>query len=409
MTALSSASGFVRARQSALFPILDVLLNAFNWGFHILVSRALLPGDYATLNALLALLALFMVLGVSLQLLTARHVAAHGLDDARALQGLALWTAGSVVALGTLFLPLLMWLTRATAPCILLVLVIFGMNAVLSVRRGLAQGQTTFLSLNGSFYLEVVVKLAATVALLHIWPRPEMALLGVLLGMLAALLLSLRGPMPPSPKTARPTPVRFWLAQLAPVFAASFFLYFFSSVDMLLVIRLLPAQAGTYAVAAKYGQILFFAALSVATVFVPQLSRARALGDGAQFLTLTKKLLGVLGAFCLVTLALSCTLFPLTVGPMFGAVYAPAGALLPLAVLTYSLLALCFALVNVLVVSEVRSYLYALALAGAVLVISLLMWHGTLAAVLTVLAGVYGALLLGLGALWKSHVTQSSS
>lgn len=396
MTAVASAQQFVRARQSLLFPILDVLLNAFNWGFHVLVSRGLAPTHYAVLNALLALLSLFMVLGVALQLLTARHVAAHGLGAARTLQRLALWSAGAIGAAGFLALPALMWLTRASAPCLLLVLAIFGLNAVLSVQRGLAQGQTTFLSLNGSFYLEVAVKLAATGVLLAIWPRPEAALCGVLAGMLVSLFVSLRAPqIPRSP--AEKEALRPWLGQLAPVFAASFFLYFFSSIDMLMVNRLLPAQAGTYAVAAKYGQILFFAALSVATVFVPQLSRARS--DAFLFRALTKRLLGILTAFTLLSLGCAFTVFPLSVAPVFGASYGAAGALLPLAVLAYGLLALCFCLVNVLVVLESRTYLLALLLACVTVVISLSLCHATLGAVLGVLAVVYGALLLGLGAL----------
>lgn len=388
---LSSAGKFVRKKQGVLFPVLDVLLNLFNWGYHVLVSWFLLPGDYGRLNALLALLALMMVLGVSLQMLTAKQVAAHGTRVAPMLSRLA-WTVGlGGGGLGVLMLPALMVLTRTDAICVLLVLATFVLNAVLSVRRGVAQGQTTFLSLNGSFYLEVIVKLVATWVFLRFHASPHTALLGVLVGMAAALLVS-----PPLPKTSEVSgePMRYWVGALGPVLAAQFFLYFFSAVDMLFVNRQLPDEAGIYAVAVKFGQILFLGALSVATVFIPQLARNR--DNRALFLKSAQMLVGVVLFAVVAGQILSRTVLPPVVPAVFGHEYAAAGALLPLAMGAFGLLALCFCLVNVLVVLEQRAYLAVLFVAAIGVVGSLLLWAHSASQVLGLLSGVYAVLLAAL-------------
>lgn len=381
----------MKNKQGLLFPILDVLLNLFNWGFHIIVSWYLVPAAYGTLNSLLALLSLLMVLGVSLQFLTAQHTAAHGLEAALTLQRLAIAVAGAVAILGLCTLPFLCWLTRADAPSVSLILCIFMLNAFLSVRRGITQGQTTFLSLNISFYIEVLAKLAATFCLLHFWLTPLAALSGVAFGMLASLVFSLvsqRGQISSSKRDS----LRPWLKRLGPIFGASFFLYFFSSIDMLLVNRLLPKEAGIYAVAVKYGQILFFAALSIGTVFIPHLSRAR--NDRQNFSGLATKLIVTLVAIDVLAILASWTLLPQTVARVFGPNYREAAPLISNAVFAYALLALCFCLVNVLVVLEEKSYLLALMGAALGLVAMLLMFHSTPLIVLNILTAVYGVLLI---------------
>jgi len=409
-TAVLNARSFIKVRQSAIFPVLDVLLNLFNWGFHVLVCWFLVPEAYGRLNSLLALLSVLMVLGVALQLLTAQHTASHGLDDLGAIQQLSVLVAGFITLIGLIGMPFLIWLTRTNPLCILLVLGIFDLNSVLAVRRGAQQGQATFLCLNGSFYLEVVVKLAATAILLSLWPMPEAAILAVGIGMGAALWATAGGIRESHAGHVKASLLP-WMKRLMPVLFASFFLYFFSAIDMLIVNRLLPDQAGIYAVAIKYGQILFFAALSISTVFVPRMSRAH--HNGEPILDLALQLVGILATACLCGILAGRTFLPYTVGPVFGSGYAAAGALVAPAMLAYGLLALCFALVNILVVVQQRSYLAALFAAACAVVTLLVLHHGTPLTVLQVLAGVYGALFVVLSLLTLpslkgvSHVTEA--
>lgn len=57
-----------------MFPLFNVLLNGFNFFFHIAASWYLTGQAYGKANALLALFALSSVLGLSIQLLTAKLV-----------------------------------------------------------------------------------------------------------------------------------------------------------------------------------------------------------------------------------------------------------------------------------------------------------------------------------------------
>lgn len=57
-----------------MFPLFNVLLNGFNFFFHIAASWYLTGQAYGQANALLALFALLSVLGLSIQLLTAKLV-----------------------------------------------------------------------------------------------------------------------------------------------------------------------------------------------------------------------------------------------------------------------------------------------------------------------------------------------
>lgn len=64
----------LRRWRALVFPLFNVLLNAFNFFFHMAASWYLTEDQYGQANALLALFALLSVLGLSVQLLAAKLV-----------------------------------------------------------------------------------------------------------------------------------------------------------------------------------------------------------------------------------------------------------------------------------------------------------------------------------------------
>ncbi|MDC7224922.1 MAG: lipopolysaccharide biosynthesis protein [Spirochaetales bacterium] len=358
--------------QNFIFPLLDILLNGLNYLFHVYVSWYLTAEKYGEFNGLLSFGAILLVTGISFQVTTARQRAAAPEDDRifQEMAGTGMSLLGILLALLLALSPLIRNLTRSSLSSVLLILLIFALNLILSLYRGMMQGEKRFLLLNLSFYIEVIAK---TLLLLLLIPRFRSINSGLFAlggGMFLALVHSVllygkekKGRTAPAPKRLGLS--KKVLSLVAAEGSSQFALYFFTSLDMILVNYFLAEQSGVYAVVLKYGQLLFFVSFSILTVFIPHLSEKR--NDRPAFLRLTRLCALLLSAICALSLLFYWKVFPPTVGYFFDDQYGGAAAYLLWGGLSYAFLVLSFMVVNFILILNRRDFIPILFAAALIL------------------------------------------
>lgn len=261
-------------KQKLIFPVLDVLLNGFNYGFHIYTSWYLTKEAYASLNALLALAALIMVTGVGMQNYSAGASSGLDLKKTSVVTVNPLLITTLPVLLMALFSVRLMSATGGGIPQMILILSILYSHSLLSSYRGIIQGQGKFLQLNISFYTEVGGKIVFILIFLPLSPTPLTALISILTGYLLALIhiKYVIKTMKMSPLIYLTLKDFFRDSEVLRFILCQFFLYSFFTVDMIIVNNNIPKEAHLFAVVQKLGMIQFFVSGSLLTIFLPELS-----------------------------------------------------------------------------------------------------------------------------------------
>lgn len=139
--------------QERIFPVLDIGLNGVNYLFHVFCSWYVSQQDYGQLNALLSILAVLLVAGITFQTYTAKEVAQNGVTAKRIYKTAFLYIA----VLTLMFLGLLeeiIVFTRSSHLSLALLFGVFILNLFLSILRGIFQGEKQFFNLNMNFYIE---------------------------------------------------------------------------------------------------------------------------------------------------------------------------------------------------------------------------------------------------------------
>ncbi len=391
----------LKRHQAKVFPLLDIALNGANYLFNIYIAWHLAPSDYGIATALISIMSLLLVTGISLQLYTAKLVAeemeACGHPSRERIAGIRrsalVLTAGGAAVFVLALIPL-QSLTRGSYASLILVLVVFVLNAFLSVDRGVLQGTRRFLQLNMSFYIEVGVKIAVVVWLVRVMPSIESVLISIAVGMAASLAharwSTRTAPLEDGDSVEGSR--RRHLSPIALIYIATFFTYFFTSADLIIVNYFLPDESGYFAVVLKYTQVLLFVTLSVMTVFVPLLSAAKS--DARLFRRRVIQLLSIVsGLIVVITLGYALLGGP-SVDYFFGEQYGPAKAYILLDCIPYVLLILNFILINLHVIFDNRRYLWVLAGSAFLLVGLLVTFHSSLRMMLWIESAVFAAMLV---------------
>lgn len=398
------SSGFLIRHQEKLFPIIDSSLNAVNYLFHIIVSWFLIPNEYGILNSVLALLSMMIVVGIGVQSVTARYIAKRGCST-HFIYKTMLKTATkllliSLVVISALLIPL-MNLTRASLPVLLVVMGIFSVNVFTSINRGIMQGKRDFLKLNINFILEVFSKITVVIILLNMRANVFLVLIAVLVAMSLSFLHSLYYIKSSnniysndlSDNLSSNPSISEIKKSIAFIIVSSFLVQVFYSFDMVLVNKLLPMRSGIYAVIEKYGQIIYFIALSLSVVLLPKFSSM--LDDKAKLRkTIIRGLLITLGIGALLTFAY-WLVGAWSVDFIFGEKYSDAGSYLVLSGITFTMLALLFVLINVFVAMNRYGYLWFLLFGSASIILCITLFaNNNITQVIYVLLIHFGILAL---------------
>ena len=242
--------------------------NVLSLALTMVLARELGAGGYGALAALASAFLILAVPGVAVQLAAAREAAAGRLGrvPARweaAILGLAVLAAAGAVLLREPLAALAgvdePWGAAIVPPALFLWL-------ALSLRRGVLQGQGAHRAVAGSLLVEGGVRLIAAAGLVLAGAGVAGALLGILVGMLAALGVTSRGV---AGEAAAPR----LRGSLFGVVALTL-LALVQHVDVIVAQhRLAGAEASAYAAAAVASKVVAWAAVGLALALLPELSR----------------------------------------------------------------------------------------------------------------------------------------
>ncbi|MCT4583907.1 MAG: polysaccharide biosynthesis protein [Peptostreptococcaceae bacterium] len=400
----------IQLKEELLFPIFDILLNGLNYFFQIFISWYLIPIEYGSINSLLSFLAILLVLGISIQTYTAKNIST--IDDFtnffREIFKISFFMNLFIILFIFLFSKNIMNFTHSTIIHIVLLSLIFCTNIFLSLFRGLFQGNKEFLNLNKSFYIEVLSKTLFIIIFIRIYPNKSTVLLSVLIGMLLSLLFSIVK-YKSFLKLAfndfkflkyhymknhffnnllKPTKYLIYIV------LSNFFLYYFTSIDMIFANYYLPSQSGIYAVVIRYSQIIFFVSFSIITVFIPHLSSSFKVKR--YFKSLFFKCFLVIISINSILLLFYKFLFPITVELIFSKEYIEASSYLFKSALSYFLLTNSFFFINVLISINENKYIYLLFITATILTYSYYNFGNNISKIIDIGIISYGLLLLSL-------------
>lgn len=361
--------------QGYIFPILDGLINVLNLMVHIYISWMITKNEYGVLGAVLSFITLVMVTGVSLQTFVAKTLSDPKWVDTKfyTLKKYCKRIIFKMLIVLIIVLPLVKQWLRVDYGILLLVLLIFVTNSILSMYRGVYQGKRKFLKLSRSFYIEAIIKLMSIVLLLFIFKNKTFALIGVLLGMLGALyidhqelsfLMKTKDDIQKIDKTFKT------------IFSANFFYFYLTTTTLIMTNYFLPNTSGVFAVSIKYSQIYMHIGFSIITVLIPILSQFKY--DMKKF----KRWVNGIFALCFIggsfALLLYKTVFPQSISWLFGEVYLEAQSLIFLQAISYFAFVIASYFVTMNIILDRRSYLKYLMIASAGLTIGIVRIHETI-------------------------------
>jgi len=359
--------------QEKLFPFLDIGLNGVNYLFHVFCSWYVSQQDYGTLNALLSILAILLVKGISFQTYTAKEISQNGVTAKRVYKVAFIYVA-ILTGVFLILIEHLLNFTRSSYISLSLLFLVFFLNLFLSILRGIFQGEKQFFNLNMNFYIENLAKVFFVLILLPRYNHIYIVLLGLVFGMgggvvhgilklkIGTLIVRNQDKIVPVAKS------------LGIIYLSNFFIYYCTSMDMVIFNYKLHEISGIYAVVLRYSQIILFVSFSLITVFIPNLSSA--VKNRPKFNLKVKKYFMLLVGIQFVLLITYKTILPISVQYLFGPKYLEAANYLFMGSIMYCMLVNSFYLININIILERRIYILSLG-SIAVLYTVFLLKYGT--------------------------------
>jgi len=293
-----------------------VVQNIANFAFHAVVGRALPPGDYGALGAVLAVMVLLSVPLMALQASASALVSGSGWDTAVVRRTLTR-VAAAGVAVGLLVLAaagaVQSYYHLASALDAAVLAPFITVSILLAVARGLLLGDGRVTTTATTYLVGTAARFGFGVLLVLSFGVTG-ALLGTLLGEVAALVaatlpvLRRRGAGDPTASLR--------VGDLALSGFAVTGLFLFSTVDLLMARHYLPdAATGSYTAAATIGKTVLALPAAVIGVYFPRLVIAWRAGDAATLRRAVVVVCGLAFAGAAVVAAVPGLLLHLLYGP----------------------------------------------------------------------------------------------
>ena len=379
--------------RGAILVASSLLVNLGNYGFNLLAGRLVAPASYGEISLLVTLVLALSFAAMGFQLTATRFPGARGL-----LTRLA-WRGGGAAAVlllaGAGFLQDFFHLSSPWPVC--LVALAIPLFWVMSVGRGVLQGQLFYAKLAGTYQLELWVRAGLGLGLLALGFGPLGVAIGLVASLVAAFFLTLpHTRRPPAPELLSGAEARVIYQFFGVTIAYELSQILINNSDVLLVKHFFGThEAGLYAALAMIGRVVYFGTWSVVMVLFPAVIEQQRRGlPTAHLFRGSLALVGGIAA-CLVV---ACYLFPeAIVRLLFGSQYLAIGVHL----WAYAAATALFALANVFVYYHLsfsrRGPVVLAALAGLVQVVLIWLFHGSLATVVLDQVVAMAALVLSLG------------
>lgn len=383
--------------QDVLFPVFDVLLNGFNFLMHIYISWFISMNDYSIFNALLSLLAILFVMGISIQTYTNKELGKTK-DDLSIASSLLSFIMILLVILNIIMIiliPTLMIVMRTSLISIVIIILIFDVNLLLSFYRGVMQSRQIFLKLNISFYIEVVSKLMIIVVLLPFFKGVVVPLLAILIGMLLSLGHAkkvLDKDLELKIKISKK--LKKILNPLIQVIWSNFFLYYLTSINLIVANYFIGEKAGLYAVSLKFSQLILAIGFSVITVLVSYSSKL-VLDLNAFTKYINKWLIRFVIGGGVILLAYHFVVRHM-IQFLFGDIYSGAKEFIVIQGFAYVLLTISYYIISVMIIMNQKIHLYILGGVSCFLTFGLIVNHESIQSIIGIEVVSYSLLFVSL-------------
>lgn len=266
----------IKNNQALLFPVLDVLLNGFNFLMVLYLSHLLGPSGYGTYVTVVAFMSLIFIVGVSLQMYVSKLVASGVVELnnlKKMISYMLLLINGLIIVSG----PIVIDYLRIDIESFVMIIVLIDIHTMLSFDRGILQGKKYFLQLNISFYFEVLTRLITTILLLALKADYKMAIGALTIGMFVSYIhgyLVNRKNISVSINSQRLANEKskggkVLIANVGRVILANGCVYFMSNIDILILNDRLPLLSGVYGLSSKFTDLMIAITVSVLAVLMP--------------------------------------------------------------------------------------------------------------------------------------------
>ena len=255
------------------------LTGGLNFLYLIAVGLVLGADSYGLFIALFGVVYLVSALANTIQLATAKQIAAHGGDLSNVLKPAVVATASVTVLLLAATPALTGWFNASTSDIVWTALAA-GLTIAAGTGYGVAQGLQRFNALSASQVVMGGGRIAIGLALLGAGFGVSGALAGVALGYLPSLLVlglgtrSAETTDPQAPTSAAPSP-----STLLATFITSVAVAAPTSLDVVIIQHFFAAEeSGVYASIAVLGRVVLFVPIAVSHVVLPR-AASRDAGD----------------------------------------------------------------------------------------------------------------------------------
>lgn len=373
------------ARSSSVMFIATILAGAFNYFYHVYMGRALGPEEYAVFGALFAIFYMISVVSQAVNISITRFVSAL-MGEGKEIGAFVLGSLKRTFAFG--FTSALLFLAFSGAICsalkindakpvAVLALILF-LSWSQPVFRGALRGIQRFKALGSVNVSNSIFKLLSGVLLVSFGLGVVGALLGVALGILAALFISflliaphLKRNNPHEPKISYFSLYTYSL----PMMLAMFCMSVPANLDVILAKHFFSAlDAGLYTSASVLGKIIFFFPSAVYVVMFPMVTERHVRGEDT--INVLKKSL-IYTAILSGSIALAYLLFPQLVLKAFGSSYVSALPLVAPYGLTMFFLSLTVIIMHYHLAIKNFSYIALFAFFSLIEILLLLFFHSS--------------------------------
>jgi O-antigen/teichoic acid export membrane protein len=312
-------------RAGLSLAVATVLSNLLGYAFAVVLSRALGPGDYGALAALLALGLIGSVPAIALQLLVAREVASSSSEAAAWVRTSLALGAGLLLALCVLSPVASAYLDLGSALPVIWIGVALLPTTVAGALQGLLLGRRRYGGLAASYLLLGGLRFAGGCVAAAVDGSVSVALAAAAVGTLVACLLIARITAAAEPLTGilrRPATgspgLRQQVRALTAAASATAAILVLTNLDVVLARHFLsPSDSGQYGVGALFAKAAFWAPHFLAVLVFPVLAGR---GDRRRsFLVTTALTLAIGGVVVLGAVFLAGPVVEPTVGSAYAA------------------------------------------------------------------------------------------
>jgi stage V sporulation protein B len=258
--------------------ILLITINIFNFLnliFNLAMARMLSLADYGVLTLLTSFILVFSIFGESIQTILSKYSANE--NNPGKLKNIIIKSFGKAARYSLLLFAafllasfLFSWLFDISYFLIALVGLMIFVVFFIPITRGALQGRKRFSSLGINMVIEATVKLVFAILFVLIGIKIYGALLGIILGSFAALLLSVFNLKDIFSSKEEPSRTPDIYSYSKPVFVTIVSLILFLTADIFLAKMFFsPETAGAYAIASTIAKIIFIGTQPISKAMFP--------------------------------------------------------------------------------------------------------------------------------------------